>query len=596
MLVSLRRWLGVLALTATIAACGGGGGGGGSAPANTSAPASTPQLTASPAALALGNQPLGSTSSGYSVQITNIGPTTTGALGVSVTGSNFSLFSTNCTTLAPNTSCTVTFKFTSQSLGTYTALATIGDGTLSTTVSLSATAVAAAVSCSASTLAGIISPAAPANPKGLMAFVPKIHMRNNRILPMVTAGQPSNTPGAYLPADIRAAYGLPALPASWSGLSASQLASYGAGQTIYIVDAGSSPANVLSDLNAFSTATGLPTCTSAAAQVPMPTPGAACNFVLAYSNNAGQLTATAPPQAAGWAMEIALDVEWAHAMAPLAQIVLIESPGPDFTLYYAVALANSMAGANGGVVSMSWGATESSSFNGGSSVLNPFFSGTGMTYLAATGDNGEAVIIPAAHPKVLAVGGTSLIYYASTTSRTEVVWNNPGTYGTGGGISGYTSIPVYQQHTVLIPGEPTLSCGSNFRAVADVSMNGDPSTGVVVYENGTRYTGVGGTSLSTPTFAGILAVANAQRALAGSGALGDIHTFMYTNVFGNASVYAASLNDITQGNNATAAGCLLYNGSPDVTGATCTAAVGYDIPTGLGTPIFSGLSTALLAK
>ena len=586
----------MLVLCAALLACGGGGGGSSPAPASPATPASTPQLSASPTSLALGNQPLGSTSAGYAVQITNTGPTTTGALGVSVTGSNFSVFSTNCANLAANTSCTVTFKFTAQSLGTYAAVATIGDGTLSTSVNLSATAVAAAVSCSALSAVASVTPATTLSQAGLAAFVPKIHVRNHKVLPMVTAGQPSNTPGAYLPADIRQAYGLPALPASWSGLTPAQLASYGAGQTIYIVDAGSSPANVLADLNSFSTAGGLPACTSVAAQVPMPVPGAACNFALAYSNSSGQLTATPPPQASGWALEIALDVEWAHAIAPLAQLVLIESPGPDFTLYYAVALANAMAGSQGGVVSMSWGATESSGFNGASSVLNSFFSTAGMTYLAAAGDNGEAVVIPAAHPKVLAIGGTSLVYYASTGSRTEVVWSNPGTYGTGGGISGYTPIPAYQQHTVLIPGEPTTSCGSNFRAVADLSMNADPSTGVVVYENGGRYTGVGGTSLSTPTFAGIAAVSNAQRALAGNGAIGDIHAFLYSNIYGNAGVYAGALNDITQGNNATSSGCLLYNGTPDVTGATCAAAIGYDIPTGLGTPIFSGLTAALAAK
>lgn len=587
-------------LALTLGACGGGGGGGGggnSAP-SPSASGSGAQLSASPASLNFGDVALGSTTSPVAVQFTNNGGASTGTLVVSVPGSNFSVSSSNCSVLAPGASCTVAFRFSAQSLGSYSATATVGDGSGSAPVSLSATAVAAAVSCSVVTSSTVtLSPAASAPTVG--AHRPRIHVSNVLAPAAVTPGQPSNTPGAYLPADIRGAYGLPALPtlpAGWTGLTPAQLAAFGAGQTVYIIDAGSSPANVLSDLNSFSAAYGLPACTSVAPQVPMPAPGATCNFVIAYSNSAGQLTATAPAQAAGWALEIALDVEWVHAMAPLAQIVLIESPTNDDTLYAAVTLANSMAGSLGGIVSMSWGATENSSRNGASSFFNPYFSTAGMTYLAAAGDNEEGVGVPAAVPQVLGVGGTSLVYYASTNSRSEVVWNTPGSYGTGGGVSGYTPIPVYQQHTVQIPGEPTTSCATDYRAVADIAMNGDPSTGVVVVENGLTKLGVGGTSLSTPTWAGILAVANAQRALAGSATLGDIHAFLYGQVYGNAAQYAASLYDITQGNNAAASGCLLYNGTPDLSGATCAAGPGYDIPTGLGTPRFTGLSAALLTR
>ena len=244
---------------------------------------------------------------------------------------------------------------------------------------------------------------------------------------------------------------------------------------------------------------------------------------------------------------------------------------------------------------MSWGAPESSSFNGASTVLNSYFSTAGMSYVAATGDNSESVMVPAAHPNVLAIGGTSLIYYASTSSRTESVWGS-GSQGTGGGISGYTPLPAYQRSNVKIPGEPTLTCASNYRAIADVSMVADPSTGVMIQLAGLSRTGVGGTSLATPLFAALLAVSNAQRVLAGSATLGDIHSYLYSNIYGNATTYAASLNDITSGNNAPAAGCLLYNGTADVSGATCAAGVGYDIPTGLGTPIYPGLTNSLLSR
>ena len=400
-----------------------------------------------------GDVALATTTAPVAVQFTNIGGASTGTLVVSVPGSNFSVASSNCSVLAPGASCTVAFRFSAQSLGSYSATATVGDGSSLAPVSLSATAVAAAVSCSVVT-SGTATPlsatSSAAQAPTVGAHRPRIHVRNHLAQPLVTPGQPSNTPGAYLPADVRSAYGLPAIPGSWAGLTPSQLASFGAGQTVYIIDAGSSPANVLNDLNSFSAAYGLPGCASVAPQVPMPAPGASCNFVLAYNNNAGQLTATVPAQASGWALEIALDVEWAHAMAPLAQIVLIESPTNNDTLYAGVTLANSMAGSLGGVVSMSWGATENGSRNGASSFFSPFFNTAGMTYVAATGDNEEAVGVPAAVPQVLGVGGTSLVYYASTGSRSEVVWNTPGSYGTGGGVSGYTPIPAYQQHSIQI--------------------------------------------------------------------------------------------------------------------------------------------------
>lgn len=322
----------------------------------------------------------------------------------------------------------------------------------------------------------------------------------------------------YTPAQIRAAYQLPALPSSWSNLSASQAAKYGAGQTIYIVDAMHDP-NITAELNAFNRAFGLPTCTTSLLTPTTALPLASadvskgCEFVVAYSN-ASSITATPPTYDSDWATEIALDVQWAHATAPLARIVLIEAPSASVNdLLGAVNLANAMGP---GVVSMSFGANEGSWM----SSVDSAFSAANMTYLAATGDSGKGVSWPSASSQVLAVGGTSLSSYTST-SRNEVAWTS-----TGGGISQYITVPSYQ--TLAVPG---LGTQTN-RNVADVAFNADPSTGqytAVIPQGSTsvKWYSVGGTSLATPQWAGVVAVTNATRSQSGQGPLGLVQNYLY---------------------------------------------------------------------
>jgi subtilase family serine protease len=164
----------------------------------------------------------------------------------------------------------------------------------------------------------------------------------------------------YTPAQVRAAYNLPALPASFTGLTAAQLAQFGAGQTIYIVDAYHNP-NAAAELAAFNTKFGLPGCTTkqyvVGTALPLAAPPAAsCEFGIAYNTAAGGITNTAPAYNSGWATEISLDVQWAHAIAPLARIVLIEAPDASInSLVGGVNLANAMGP---GAVSMSFGAAE----------------------------------------------------------------------------------------------------------------------------------------------------------------------------------------------------------------------------------------------
>jgi len=373
----------------------------------------------------------------------------------------------------------------------------------------------------------------------------------------------------YSPAQIRAAYGLPALPPSGSTLTAAQAAQFGAGQTIYIVNAQHNP-NAAAELAAFNQKFGLPACTSrtVAAGSALPLPAASptsCEFAVVYSTAAGAQTNTAPAYNAGWATEIALDVQWAHATAPLARIVLIEAPDASVnSLAAAVKLANAMGP---GVVSMSFGAAEGS----WTASMDGAFSGTGMSYLAATGDSGAAVSWPAVSSKVLAVGGTTLSY--SGTTRSEVGWS-----GTGGGVSAFTAAPSYQ--TVAVPGLGSVTR----RSVADVAFNADPNSGQYVAVMGpgsstVNWISAGGTSLSTPQWAGLLAVANARRSLSGKGPLGAPHALLYGALASVPGTYAASFADITTGRNGSC--------------SSCAAKAGYDAMTGLGTPYAAGLLAGL---
>ena len=374
----------------------------------------------------------------------------------------------------------------------------------------------------------------------------------------------------YTPAQIRAAYGLPALPAAGASLTAAQAAQLGAGQTIYIVDAMHDP-NVAAELAAFNSKFGLPTCATKAiaSNVSLPlavASASACEFSVVYNTAAGAMTATAPAYDSGWATEITLDVQWAHATAPLARIVLIEAPDASLnSLLGAVQLANAMGP---GIVSMSFGATEGN----WTASVDAAFTHANMTYLAATGDAGAGVEWPSVSSHVVAVSGTSLTYTGSG-ARSETVWS-----GTGGGISQYVATPAYQ--TSSVPGMGTLA----HRSVADVAFNADPNTGqyLAVMTPGSsavNWLSAGGTSLSTPQWAGVVAVANAVRAGAALPALGAPHAVLYGQIATASGTYASAFADITHGS--------------DGTCATCAARTGYDQPTGLGTPNVNSLVSTL---
>ncbi len=372
----------------------------------------------------------------------------------------------------------------------------------------------------------------------------------------------------YTPAQIRAAYGMPALTGTAASVTSAQAAQMGAGQTIYVVDANNDP-NVVAELANFDSKFGLPGCTvtpiATSASLPLaPAPTTGCTFSVVYSDSSGGMTATVPAYDANWATEIALDVQWAHATAPYARIVLIEAYDPT----NAVLLANKMGP---GVVSQSWGGPESSMTSLDDAT---YYSTPNMTYLAATGDSGAEVEWPSVSSHVLAVGGTSLSY-SGTGPRAETVWS-----GTGGGVSAYVATPTYQ--TLAVPG---LAAPAH-RAVTDVTFNANPYTGqyVAIMTPGSTnvaYYSAGGTSLATPQWAGIVAIANALRAQTKLAPIGASQPALY-GLATQAGSYSSAFLDVKSGS--------------DGTCTTCYAGVGYDLPSGLGSPNVASLLTTLSAQ
>jgi subtilase family serine protease len=350
----------------------------------------------------------------------------------------------------------------------------------------------------------------------------------------------ATTPTGYSPAQIRAAYGINAI-----SFSNGTIASDGAGQTIAIVDAFSDP-NIASDLATFDAEYGLSSPPS---------------FTV-YNLGATRTDA-------GWALETALDVEWAHAIAPEANIVLVEASSDSFAaLFGAVSYASNLPGVS--VVSMSWGASEFSTETRYDSLFTTPSGHINVTYVAASGDSGATygVMYPAASPNVLAVGGTTLTLSASGTYGSESGWS-----GSTGGFSLYESEPSYQAATL---GSAGLGIGR--RAVPDVSLNADPSTGYSVYDSVPYYGesgwfDVGGTSAAAPAWAGLVAITDQGLATVGQGTLST--TTLLNELY---SLPSSDFNDVSGGSN----------------GYSATA--GYDLVTGLGTPKANLVVSGLVAN
>lgn len=328
-------------------------------------------------------------------------------------------------------------------------------------------------------------------------------------------GNPSATSGptGYGPVQLTTAYDVVGMTSS---------------QTIGIVDAYDDP-QAERDLGVYSQQFSLPPCTTA-------------NRCFKKVNQSGGTSY--PRKDAGWALEISLDVQVAHATCPACKILLVEASSNSFANLIA---AEDYATTNANVVSNSWGGGEFSAET--SLSYDGHFNRPGVPITVSSGDNGYGVEYPAASRYVTAVGGTALTLNADNTRAAETAWS-----GSGSGCSAYEPKPSFQTDA---------GCSSR-RTVSDVSADADPNTGAAVYDSAGYYGRagwfqVGGTSLAAPLIAAIYAIA-------GNGAP---NSYPYT--------HTASLYDVRSGSNGSCGGSYL-----------CTAGTGYDGPTGLGSPIGTG--------
>jgi uncharacterized repeat protein (TIGR03803 family) len=363
--------------------------------------------------------------------------------------------------------------------------------------------------------------------------IPHGHKMHSPLHPVdKTFDSSSPTGNGYTPQQMRHAYGF------------DQVGTTGAGQIIAIVDAyGSS--TIQADLNTFCANFGIPS-TNVRVYYPQGQP-------------------PVDPDWPGWARESSLDVEWTHAIAPGATIALIVAKSESTTdLFAAVDYAVSLGATQ---VSMSWGGPEYSTE--GTSDFH--FNVPGVTFIASSGDSGSytnaltgaiGVVYPAASPYVVGVGGTTLDLDLSGDITSETAWsyNQSGVFtGSGGGISAYETAPSYQAG----------SWSGAYRGVPDVAYDANPDTGVPVYLTGFGWAQFGGTSMGAPQWAALCALANSIRSQSISTAPGVLYSLATAN-------FAGYYHDITSGSN-----------------GAYSAGTGYDLVTGLGSPVANQLVVAL---
>ncbi len=363
-------------------------------------------------------------------------------------------------------------------------------------------------------------------------------------LPLDGTIPPGNaSPVGLTPAQIKSAYGI-------DSVMFGSVVGDGTGQTIAVINAFDNPDLVdlndpsfdSSDLHLFDARFGLPD------------PPA---FTKVDQTGGTNFPGTDP----SWANESSMDVEWVHAIAPQASILLVEanSAGLDDLIgasqggegMGAVQYARTVPGVS--VISMSFAASEA----GLETTYDKYFTTpaghTGITFVAGSGDDGAPGGYPAFSPNVIAVGATTLTLSGSNYG------SETGYIDSGGGTSLYEGKPSFQ-NDVSTP-------STSLRTIPDVSFNGDVNTGVAVYDifNGgasTPWFKVGGTSFSSPAWGGLIAIADQGHAQAGLGTL-DGPTQTLPRIY---EVNAGDFNDITSGSNGFG------------------ASSGYDLVTGRGTP------------
>ena len=336
-------------------------------------------------------------------------------------------------------------------------------------------------------------------------------------------------PTGLTPAATRSYYGFDKV--DFNGVAAD-----GTGQTIAIVVARNNP-NIANDLAVFDQTFGLP---------------APPSFKVVNQYGGSKL----PKSNKGWASEAALDVQWAHAIAPGANILLVEAKNDSMLNFIeAIDYARNVPGVT--VVSVSAAGPEFKQ----EAVVDSLFTTPpgheGVTFVFAAGDDGGVAMYPSSSPNVLSVGGTTLYQASNAQWHREEVWN----YG-GGGDSLYEGVPSYQ-----------AGLGLASRGTPDVAYNADPYTGFSVYDSYAHrgWVTFGGTSAGAPQWAALVAIANQGRELAGKAPLASAQAALY-------AMPSSDFHDITAGHN-----------------MAHFAGAGYDLASGLGSPIADRLIPDLVA-
>jgi subtilase family serine protease len=357
------------------------------------------------------------------------------------------------------------------------------------------------------------------------------------IIPSLARGQ------SFTPSGIQQAYGLNLLAPSYTG----------AGQTIALIEVGGatgtgSPTNLYDDVNLFDSKFGVAPLT------------AGTNLTV-MNQSGGTSPSSLPSYYSAWTEETTLDVEYAHAIAPGANIEVVEASqnGNVVSNIYA---ATSYAAAHGAsVISLSLtispeDSTSDSYFTAGQNA--------GTVFVASSGDGGAdgTVLTPASDSNVVAVGGTMLSVNSNGSYAGETAWS-----GSGGGVSSYELRPTYQSQN-KIPVDPS---NPGNRTVPDVAFDASPSTPVQIYYDG-GLAAVGGTSVGAPCWAGLFALADQQLAAADKPLLSSVGALEAMYATYGTEAYSYAFHDIVGGSN-----------------GSYQAVAGYDEVTGLGSPVANEL-------
>ena len=369
------------------------------------------------------------------------------------------------------------------------------------------------------------------------------------------------SPEGLNPLQIEQAYGFDSI--TFPGATAPT----GTGQTIAIIDAYYDP-NIQADVASFDAKYGIP----------------AISLTVDFPDGTPQEAAQNTPTN-NWIEETSLDVEWAHALAPGASILLVETPGGgqqrvDQGLIDGVNFARTQPGVS--VISMSW--TEDSVLGVDGDFTSPHFvpgngAYQGITFIAGAGDDGGQAGYPASSPNVLAVGGTTFAAPVDANGDYPPGGETAWLYGSGG------ITPGVQQPA----GQSAVYASSGGRATPDVAF--DAGSDVVVYDSydfGTAapWVPVGGTSIGAPAWSALIALADQGRALLAaqglpardSGSLdGPSQTIPLLYSIAQAGNQSVGFNDVASGTN--------QQGD--------AAAPGFDLVTGLGTPRAAAIATIL---